>query len=540
MAGDAFALKVAEANLETGDNRAALQLARRSLRLPLGREHRDEALWVKGLAHYRLREFPEAIRTLKTLAHENPNGALCEGARRMLALVFEDTGDLDGALEQYLALDYLPDIAYYTDVLMTPEQLSAFIERHPKLSNIDEMWYSLGVRYMRAERWSDARTAFAHVRTATERQVGDRYWYSDDSDRSNSSHPKQNSPDAPPHAVQDRWVLYDLKTVTDLEMLQQDLSDAVGDEARAEAMYQYASYIYEGTTLLFYNPAFWRGERYWLISDLDERVAYRLPNEAQKLWEYMQDHESPARALKVYMEIVRRFPKTRAARDALFTAAVCDERLSDYNNYWRERFKHNVYPGSRLVSYGHVKAAYRDYVFPKGTSGWEPLTRTVNGAPAWTPKPKPTPRLTRTQKVERYIARAHNWGSAQISAVNTFWETKVKYWAFLLLAVEAVLYSSFFAARARRLSAGQFKRFRATVRAEAIRVNKPEPITLFTATNACLYSFPRWIASLVLIGFRGTCRYYFALDNQEKRRVGISLAVHAVLLAAMAVLIRVV
>jgi tetratricopeptide (TPR) repeat protein len=539
MAGDAFALKVAEANLETGDNHAALQLAQKALRLPLGRDQRDEALWVKGLAQYRLKEFSEAIHTLNTLVRENPKGALCEGARRILALVLEDSGDLEGALEQYVALDYLPDIAYYTDVLMTPEQLSTFVEHHPKLNNIDEMWYSLGVRYMRAERWSDARTAFARVRTALVREKRADDWYGDDSEERNTNYPKRTSLDGPPHAVQDRWVLRDLKTVTDLENLQRNISTAVGDEAKAEAMYQYASYIHQGTTLLFYNPAFWRGNRYWLISDFDERVAYRLPNEAETLWEYMQDHESPSRALKVYLEIVRLYPKTIAAHDALFTAAVCEERLSGYNNYWRERFRNELYPGARFVSYGDVKAAYRNYVFPKGTLGWEPMNRTVNGASAWPPKPKTAPRLTRTEKVERYLARARNWGYAQISAVKTFWETKIKYWAYLFLAIEVVLYSSFFARRARRLSAGQLKRFRSAVSAELIRVNRPERLSLFNATDECAYSFPRWIGRSMLGAFRGTCRYYVSLEPLEKRRVGVSLGTHALLSGAILILISV-
>jgi hypothetical protein len=251
----------------------------------------------------------------------------------------------------------------------------------------------------------------------------------------------------------------------------------------------------------------------------------------------MQDHESPSRALKVFLEIVRLYPKTIAARDALFTAAVCDERLSGYNSYWRERFMNELYPGARFVSYPDVKAAYQNYVFPRGTFGWEPMSRTVNGASAWPPKPKTAPSLTRTQKGERYLARARSWGYAQISAVKAFWETKIKYWAFLLLAIEAVLYSSFFARRARRLSAGQFKRLRTAVSAELIKVNRPERLCLFNATTEFAYRFPRWIGSSMFSVFRGTCRYYFSLEQLEKRRVGVSLATHALLSAAILILI---
>lgn len=81
---------------------------------------------------------------------------MTKGARILLALVAEDTGDLDGALEQYLLLDYKEDAAYFIDVLMSPEQLAAFIASHPQAAQLNELNYALGVRYLRSGRYAES------------------------------------------------------------------------------------------------------------------------------------------------------------------------------------------------------------------------------------------------------------------------------------------------------------------------------------------------------------------------------------------------
>ncbi|MDT7603401.1 MAG: Outer rane lipoprotein, partial [Acidobacteriota bacterium] len=163
--GGEFALRLAEANFESDDARAARDNAVRALGAGLVGARRVEALWVKGVAEYRLREYDAARRTLKTLLDEDPRGELSAGGRRLVAMIAEDAGDLDAALEQYLALDYKEDAAYFVDVLMTPEQLASFVERYPDLPQRDELLYALGVRYLRDNRFTEARAAYARVHT---------------------------------------------------------------------------------------------------------------------------------------------------------------------------------------------------------------------------------------------------------------------------------------------------------------------------------------------------------------------------------------
>ena len=439
--GGQFALRVAEANLELGENRSAVEQAERALSLNLRGEERAHALWVKGVGHHRLRDYDSARNTFNRLLEENPHGKLTEGARRHLAMIAEDKGDLDAALEQYMALEYESDVAYFVDVLMTPEQLAGFIERHPNCKNRDQILYALGLRHLRARRWDEARAAFARVRTSA-RSDYERY-YAGDGTCANFTYGCIDTKDtglaSGPGGDQ---LMRDIRTADDLQRLEREAEVAEGDEAKAEALYQLASYQYEASTLLFYNPVAWHGTRYWLLSELEAKGSYRAPNEAQILWQHMQEHETLARALVIYLDIVRRFPKTRAARDALYTAAVCHERLSDYNPYWRDMYQRGLHAGQRMVSYEDVRRMYPDYQLPRGTRGWEPSTRTVNGGPGWAAQPKPPPRLTwRARlklKLESLVRRALD-----------FWEQTGRRWLAIWFNCVGLLFASYLAAHAR-------------------------------------------------------------------------------------------
>ena len=163
--GGAFALRVAQANEELEQNEAAVTFASRALKSDLNDSQRAEALWTLGIAEHRLRHFEPARQALARLVRDYPKTSLLEGARRALAMIAEDAGDINSALEQYLALDYSSDVAYFVDVLMTPEQLAAFIETHPESHWKNELTYALGIRYLRANRWNDARKTLAQVQT---------------------------------------------------------------------------------------------------------------------------------------------------------------------------------------------------------------------------------------------------------------------------------------------------------------------------------------------------------------------------------------
>lgn len=444
--GGSFALRVAGANLELGENRAALEQSRRALSLGVKKEERSRALWVKGVAEHRLRDYGSAQRTLSMLVAENPQGELTTGARRLLAMVAEDKGDLDAALEQYLALKYDTDVAYFIDVLLTPEQLAGFIERRPDFEKRDEFLYALGIRYMRLRRWDEARAVFARVRTTGKN--GDRYSYVSNTGcyqpqgfEYRCFDPKDT--DTGP-GVTGRLLLSDIRTIDDLQRLERAAQEAQGDEAKAEALYQEASYLFQSSTLLFHNPIAWGVGRHYELAYLQSENRFRAPGEAENMWRDMQEHEPVARALVIYLEVVRRYPQTRAARDALYTAAVCHERLSNYNEYWSNAYRRGQHAGDRMVTYADVKAAYPNYQLPRSTYLWEPVTRTVKGGPGWAVPPKPKPRLTFRERLKLHVGIFRGW-------IKSFWEEQARRWVTIALAFLSAFFASYLAGRARKL-----------------------------------------------------------------------------------------
>ncbi len=446
--GGAFALRAAQASEELDDNVTAASFAKRALQSRLRSEERAQALWVLGVAEHRQRRLESARQNFVTLLREFPNSRLTEVARRQLAMIAEDAGDIDGALEQYIALGYEIDVGYFVDRLMTAEQLAGFIQRHPDSPRRNEFTYALGVRYLRARRWDDARQTFGQVRTTRAGATSDHYYYRGEcmaDDAPGCDDPKLGDFDDDNNPViTPRLVLRDIQTANDLEALERRANEAVGDEAKAEALYQLASYQYEASSLLFYNPLASPG--YWNLSSLASEARYRVVNEQQMLFDSTKEHDKLARALDIYLDVVNRFPETRAARDSLYTAAVCHERLSNYNPYWRDIYRNGLHAGERMVTYKDVRAAYPNYQLPRGTYAWEPSTRTVSGGPGWQappPRPTPRPRLTKS-------ARLKIFSDSLVAALTTFWNETGRRWLTEFVIVLGLLFTVRVAARNRR------------------------------------------------------------------------------------------
>ena len=399
----AFVLRVAQAHTELQNYAEGLRLARQALGRSVQGELREQALWIKGCSEHRLKDLRAAAITFQQLVTEFPNSKLTEGARRLQAMTAEDRGDLETALKLYLDLNYGYDVAYFIDVLLPTDRLADFIAKNPQITDHNRLLYTLGVRYLRDKRWEDARSALRRVRTEPGPPPDSYNSYENDGRERFPKEPDYRS--SKDSYIRSSWVARDQKTIDILQGLEQAIESAEGDEARAEAMYQLASYQFDENALLFYNPAAWDGERYWLLSSLSGSERFRLPNESQNLFEYSQSHETLARAIPIYMDIAARFPETKSAKDALYSAAVAHERLANLNPYWREIYESGLFAGSRNVQYADVKRQYPTYQLPRGTNGWEPSTRTVNDGPGWASKPEPLPKLTRGQKIEQLLKR---------------------------------------------------------------------------------------------------------------------------------------
>lgn len=534
--GGAFTLRVAQADLERGDNKAALNLAQRALAIGVKNNECAGALWVKGVAEYRLRAYAAARRTLNVLVGEYPHGDLTEGARRLIAMAAEDAGDIGGALEQYLALNYDTDVAYFIDVLMTPEQLAAFIETHPRADNQDELLYALGVRYLRDGRYADVRATFERVHTTVDSSQTTRLYerrYKSPGD--GEADPKYQffrdydyevNKSTGHHGILAQWILRDIKTADDLQSLERRTETAEGDEAKAEALYQLASYLYEGSHLVFYNPAAWQGGRAATLVNCDESH-YRAPNEAQILWSYMQQHESLSRALTIYLDVAQRFPNTPAARDALYTAAVCHERLTTYNDYWRGIYNTNLYAGDRMVTYEDVRRIYPHYQLPRGTIGWEPATRTVDGGLGWVAPPKPRPRLTWRTRLKQKLLDIYQ-------RALSFWNERGRRWFKIGLLLACVPFALRFSNRTRRLVLEQLTRPRMRLKIEA----QKESYGLLLTSQTL--SVNREVRDRLRASLQGALQQttYLIFDTQGVRVLFLAVASHVLLISLLFTLLR--
>ncbi len=393
-----FVLRIAQANLELQNWKQAEFNGKKALALGIDGEVRAQATWIVGSAQHASGNLKGARLTFTKLVIEFPKSKLTRGARRLLAITAEDEGDLEGALEQYLLLEYREDIAYFLDVLMPTDRLAKFIDDHQVLPQREMLLYSLGLRYMREKRWSEARQTLNRVRTEYRPvESNDIYGRS----RRYSKEPSYDDDSA----IRSGWVMQDLQTIDILEQLEKKVAAAQGDEAKAEAMYQYASYFYDADTLLFYNPSLWGGVRIYHLYDLSVGKNGRQPNESQIMFDYSKHHDTLALAILVYQEIVEKYPHTKAGSDALYSLLVAQEKLGDMNYYWREIYGNGFFVGTREYAWADIRRMYPKFRWPKSKEGWEASTRTVSGGPAYEPLPKKKPPLSFGERVSRKLSR---------------------------------------------------------------------------------------------------------------------------------------
>jgi outer membrane protein assembly factor BamD (BamD/ComL family) len=396
-----FMLRLAEAELESANFEQSERFATKALALGIQGDLRAQALWVKGSSEHKLKRLMAAEKTFAELVAKFPDSKYVEGARRLLAMIAEDRGDLESALEIYFALNYKTDVAYFLDVLFPTERLAKFIESHRSHREYNRMLYGLGLRYMREKRWTDARAVLNNVQT----EKGVDYYLNSPVEATWHFAKEPEYEDEKLTMIKSSWVLQDLKTIDTLEHYEKAVEIADAD-AKPEAMYQLASAYYEADDLAFYNPAAWRGTRVGAISQVQFSDHERAANESQTILEHMRAHDPMAHAIPIYEEIVARFPDTKVARDAMYSIAVAHERLANRNRTWSAAYLRGLFPGPRKITYAEVRRTYPNYQLPRGTDGWQPSTRTVNGGPGWAAPPKPLPRETKEQRIKRLLREA--------------------------------------------------------------------------------------------------------------------------------------
>jgi hypothetical protein len=315
----------------------------------------DRALFVQGATLHKLHRYREALTAFETLMRRYGKSSLRHAAREELAILYEAVGDLGSALDQYFALDYQADIAFFLDAKMTPKQIEAYLRSRPDgpLKHDLEEWrwaefkvkpalyrrhtllaYTLGLRYMRQERWREAADWLRRVPRAAYLafSVGRVKWEN------------RSSPDP-------------LTTIRDLSRLQRAAAAARTDDARAAALFRYASYYYTHGTLLLYNPALWQHERMENF-DFWWNPGHATPQDDADARAFMYAHEVYARTLKLCKEIVRRYPKSPSAPQALYRGACAAHYLANFNDWWRKESKHHDHDAESVAMLKRLAQRY--------------------------------------------------------------------------------------------------------------------------------------------------------------------------------------
>lgn len=300
---------VAQVALARGDGNAD-QYARGALK---GKGD-DHALgtFVLATLDRRAGRFADARAGFAGLVREHPKSYLAGGARENLAIVCERLGDLAGAMDQYRALGYADDVAYLSDAKMTPAELSAYVEKHPKE---DALRYTLAMRHLRRGDWDAAEAALKPLGDAQRRKLTVTDVYG---------------------AEQDGGLQDPLATVRALRKLDADLDAAKEPEAKAAALSAIGDYYYRHKCLLLYSPPAWHGSRNYDIA-FSWNVAVATEADDDALRAHHDEHETYVHALTAYRRVLKEFPSAKVAPHAAYWASVAAKRLSNMAPYWRWR-----------------------------------------------------------------------------------------------------------------------------------------------------------------------------------------------------------
>lgn len=343
--------RVAQINYNAGRYGSAQLLARNALNLKGDAESLARARYVLAGSLARSGKNKEAIREGEKLLQPAVPGYLRQGAAEFLALQYERHGDPLKAMDIYIGLGYEYDAAFLADARLTPDQLKKYLARSPKYASRslisrdnyynyfssylyskpggptrDALRYTLGMRYLRQEKYPEARQAFLKVKKGTRVNWGMQSKARKEMTDSDGSLGWDKAP-----RVQDPILIVDK-----LEGLTRKSKSAKNANDRAQAIYDKAAYIYKERNLLFYSPALWQGSRAFMF-DYFWNQDVNGPADKAALDQHLNEHECLAQSMRLCEELVQKYPKSPLVPKALYTAALSAERLSNLNTTWRLR-----------------------------------------------------------------------------------------------------------------------------------------------------------------------------------------------------------
>jgi len=334
--------RLAQLNYNVARYASCARLASRAINsLPSRSEERLRARYALAASYARQGLYQKSIREYRSLIRANPPTYLKQSAQESLALLEERHGDIVKAAILYQDLRYPFDLAYLVDAKMTPEQLSrligvghftdeAQVERFAPFSrratpSKKVLIYTLGLRLLRQERYSEARRCFLrlskHDRLNSGMLEANRKELVSDGSIGDEEAPKRVDP---------------IQVVNELEELTRKSLQGTTPEARAQAIYTKAAYIYHRRNLMFYSMGLWQGDRSMILGIFWSKSVNDQSDE-RALAKHLAEHECLAHSLRLCDELVKKYPHAKVVPEALYTAALAASRLSNFNTIWRDR-----------------------------------------------------------------------------------------------------------------------------------------------------------------------------------------------------------
>ncbi|HVT10667.1 MAG TPA: tetratricopeptide repeat protein [Fimbriimonadaceae bacterium] len=292
---------------------ATLDYCKRCLAVASNADDRGLATYLTASVAQHRGESAKAIAGYEKVLRDFRKSYVGQGARENLALLYEHAGRLDDALDMYYALGYDHDVAYMLDMRMATDQIEGYLRSHPNHASRDVIRYSLGMRYLREHRFADAEHAFLMVpEWKRKAYIGGTTWTEED------SFPMRDP----------------LLTTHDLAVRYEAVKQAKTDESRAKALLSIGNYYYTRRNLLLYNARLWHFERTDSIAwSWNTSTATKEDDEA--LQRHHEEHECLAQAMRVFDELLRKYPNSSSAQRAAYRDACAVWRLSNFSPYWR-------------------------------------------------------------------------------------------------------------------------------------------------------------------------------------------------------------
>ena len=315
-----FYANLAELDYRVGRYRDALAMARAGQKGDLISKSR--AKYVEAGSLLRLGRKREGIQVFDLLVNPKSPRFIYEAATEQLAFLEEQVGNPVRAYFLYRDIGFSNDISFLVDSELSPSQIASLIPKARTHVERAGLKYSLAMRYFRREQYEDAKRVLKKLPTELRKFRGVSeatyaYIFADYED------PK-------------RKYIKPVDPLVDVEMMERyrkEVEGANNREQRAKSLYKMVQYSHSRRNLMYYSTNLWLGDRrvmypvFW-NEDINEGKFARIAEESA------YDQECDANTLKFCMELVRRCPRSSYVPKALYTAGVCAESLSRFNQYW--------------------------------------------------------------------------------------------------------------------------------------------------------------------------------------------------------------